>query len=205
MLTRYNSDVPRLVAVLVALATVACNPPAPDEGDYMGRLTAARTAKDDEFRRTNDPVPENRKSALLPLEYYPVDPAFNVPAVLRPAPDAPTVKMITSTGTMEEHRVLGTLEFTVQGQTLKLTAFASEANRLFVPFQDQTSGTETYGAGRYIDLVRTGTNLYEIDFNNAYNPYCYYSLAYICPLPPQENRLAVPVRAGEKIRPDAKS
>lgn len=205
MLTQYNSDVSRLVAVLVALATIACNPPAPDEGDYVGRLTAARAAKDDEFQRTNDPVPDTRKAALLPLEYYAIDSAFNVPAVLRPAPDAPTVKMITSTGTMEEHRVLGTLEFTVQGQTLKLTAFASAANRLFVPFQDQTSGTETYGAGRYIDLVRTGTNLYEIDFNNAYNPYCYYSLAYICPLPPPENRLTVPVRAGEKIRPDAKS
>jgi hypothetical protein len=194
-----------LFAVVLAVAAVACNPPAPDEGDYPGRIAAARLAKDEEFKRTNDPVPDARKAALLPLEYYPIDPVFNVPAVLHPAPDAPTVRMITSTGSMEEHRVLGTLEFTVQGQTLKLTAFASAANRLFVPFQDQTSGTETYGAGRYIDLVRTGSNLYEIDFNNAYNPYCYYSLAYVCPLPPQENRLQVPIRAGEKIRPDAKS
>ncbi len=194
-----------LLILLVALATVACNPPAPDEGDYTGRIATARAAKDEEFKRTNDPVPESRKAVLLPLEYYAIDPAFNVPAVLRPAPDAPTVTMITSTGSMEEHRVLGTLQFTVQGQTLELTAFASADNRLFVPFQDQTSGTETYGAGRYIDLIRTGSNLYEIDFNNAYNPYCYYSLAYICPLPPEGNRLTVPIRAGEKIRPDAKS
>ena len=103
------------------------------------------------------PSAGTRKAALLPLDYYPIDPAFNVPAVLRPAPDAPIVRIITSTGSMEDHRVLGTLEFTVKGQTLKLTAFASAANRLFVPFQDQTSGTETYGAGRYIDLVRTGS------------------------------------------------
>ena len=92
-------------------------------------------------------MPEARKAALLPLEYYPIDPSFNVPAVLHPAPDAPTVRMITSTGSMEEHRVLGTLEFTVQGQTLKLTAFASAANRLFVPFQDQTSGRRPTAPG----------------------------------------------------------
>ncbi len=192
-----------LLTVLLAIAAAACSPRPPDESDYVERLTADRALKDEAFRRTNDPVPASRKAAVLPLEYYPVDPVFKVPAVLRPAFDAPTIVMITSTGTKEEHRVLGTLEFTLQGQPLKLTAFASEANRLFVPFQDQTSGTDTYGAGRYIDLTRTGTDVYEIDFNNAYNPYCYYSLAYICPLPPKENRLDVPIHAGEKIRPEA--
>ena len=119
MLTRYNSAVRRLI-LLLAITVTACNPPAPDEGDYVGLLTAARAAKDDEFQRTNDPVPESRKSVLLPLEYYPIDSAFNVPAVLRPALDAPTVKMITSTGTMEEHRA-----------TLHIRTFLSH---LFFPF-----------------------------------------------------------------------
>ena len=169
------------------------------------QVAANRTAKDAEFQRTNDPVPEARKAVVLPLVYYPIDPAFKVPAVLRPIPDAPVVTMITSTGTQEQHRVLGTLEFTVQGQPLTLTAFASADNRVFVPFQDQTSGRDTYGAGRYIDLTRTGTNVYEMDFNNAYNPYCYYSLAYVCPLPPKENRLLIPIHAGEKIRPEAEA
>jgi uncharacterized protein (DUF1684 family) len=193
----------RAVLIVATAAFAACNPPPPDEGGYVERVTQSRAAKDAEFQRTNDPVPESRKSVVLPLTYYPVDPAFKVPAVLKPDPKAPVVTMITSTGTREEHRVLGTLEFTVKGQVLSLTAFASPDSRVFVPFQDQTSGTETYGAGRYIDLIRTGTNVYEIDFNNAYNPYCYYSLAYVCPLPPKENRLAVPIHAGEKIRPEA--
>lgn len=189
--------------IVTAAVLIGCNPPPPDEGGYPQRVADARAAKDAEFQRTNDPVPENRKSVVLPLSYYPIDAAFKVPAVLKPNPTTPVVKMITSTGTQEDHRVLGTLAFTVKGQTLTLTAFASPDNRVFVPFQDQTSGSETYGAGRYIDLIRTGTNIYEIDFNNAYNPYCYYSLAYVCPLPPKENRLAVPIHAGEKIRPEA--
>lgn len=189
---------------LLIVGLVGCNPPPPEQHGYEERIAAARLAKDAAFQRTNDPVPASRKAAVLPLVYYPIDPGYKVPGVLRPDPAAPVVTMITSTGTQEQHRKLGTLEFTVQGQALKLTAFASADSRVFVPFQDQTSGTETYGAGRYIDLHRTGTNVYEIDFNVAYNPYCYYSLAYVCPLPPEENRLQVPIRAGEKIRPDSK-
>jgi len=51
-----------------------------------------------------------------------------------------------------------------------------------------------------MDLQRTGTNLYELDFNRAYIPYCYYNLTYECPIPPAENRLKVPIRAGEKMK-----
>jgi uncharacterized protein (DUF1684 family) len=70
---------------------------------------------------------------------------------------------------------------------------------LFVPFADHTSGTETYQAGRYMELDPTATGIYVVDFNVAYNPYCYYSPEYDCPFPPKENRLDVPIRAGEKI------
>jgi uncharacterized protein (DUF1684 family) len=72
-----------------------------------------------------------------------------------------------------------------------------------MPFKDLTNGKETYGAGRYMDNHRPGMqqlagNFFEIDFNYAYNPYCAYSPAFSCPLPPRENWLAVPIRAGEK-------
>ena len=69
----------------------------------------------------------------------------------------------------------------------------------------QTNGTETYTAGRYLDLDRTATNLYDLDFNRAYHPYCYYNPQYDCPYPPRENRLAVPIRAGERMRDERKS
>ena len=75
--------------------------------------------------------------------------------------------------------------------------------RLFVPFSDLTSGTETYAAGRYLDLDPTNTGLYEIDFNRAYNPYCAYNESYDCPYPPSSNRLKIPIRAGERMRASA--
>jgi uncharacterized protein (DUF1684 family) len=101
-------------------------------------------------------------------------------------------------------RRVGSLEFTLKGQPLKLTAFvevgARDLNHLFVPFMDLTSGTETYPGGRYLDLDRNATGIYEIDFNRAYFPYCVYSPRYECPYPPAENRLSVPIRAGERFR-----
>jgi uncharacterized protein (DUF1684 family) len=75
-------------------------------------------------------------------------------------------------------------------------------NSLFVPFRDLTSGDATYDAGRYLELSRTATGYYDVDFNTAFNPYCYYNLTYECPLPPQENRLKVRIEAGEKIKHD---
>jgi uncharacterized protein (DUF1684 family) len=100
-------------------------------------------------------------------------------------------------------RRAGALEFTLKEQPLRLTAFVevgSDPGRLFVPFSDMTSGMETYGAGRFLDLSRNGTGIYEVDFNRAYIPYCYYSPTYECPYPPPENRLRVPIRAGERMK-----
>jgi uncharacterized protein len=101
-------------------------------------------------------------------------------------------------------RRAGTLRFSLKGEPMTLTALVeaddTTFNRLFVPFADLTNGTETYAAGRYIDLDRTATGMYELDFNLAYHPYCYYNERYDCPFPPPENRLQTPVRAGERLR-----
>lgn len=198
-----------VVAALICVAAAAggCNPPPPDAGNYVARLSATRAAKDAQFQREATPVPEGRKASLLPLAYFPIDPVYNVPAVLKASPDGAIVMMPTSTGEQRRERRAGTLEFTLHGEPMTLSAFveadASDMNHLFVPFRDLTSGSETYDAGRYLELNRTATGYYELDFNQAFNPYCYYSLAYECPLPPQENRLKVRIEAGEKIREDA--
>ena len=94
--------------------------------------------------------------------------------------------------------------FTLKGQPLKLTAFievgAPTATTLFVPFSDLTSGTETYAARPLPGSDRNATGIYEIDFNRAYIPYCYYNPTYECPYPPAENRLKIPIRAGERMK-----
>jgi len=198
-----------LPVALVCAAAAACSPPPPDETNYVARVTAARAYKDSEFLRGSEPIPEARKAALLPLSYFPVDPAFNVPAALKPSDDRAVFMMPTSTGKPRQERKAGTLEFTLQGQPLTLLAFveadAPNMNRLFVPFADETSGTETYAGGRFIDLVRTATDYYELDFNKAYTPYCYYNPSYECPYPPAENRLKVPIRAGERVKAEAEA
>lgn len=171
----------------------------------MKRIAAARVDKDTFFQTSSDsPVSGSQKAALLPLVYYPVDPSFNVPAALKPSDDRTTIMMPTSAGTEDPMRRVGTLEFTLNGQTMTLAAFAPAAartvDRLFVPFRDLTSGKETYPAGRYLDLDRTATGIYQLDFNRAYNPNCYFDIKWICPLPPRENSLQIAVLAGERIK-----
>ena len=194
----------RVGLVVWLLAAAACSPQPPDEGDYFARLEISRAEKDKHLESSSDsPIPKHRKSTMLPLPYFPVDPAYNVPGGLTVSNDSTVIQMPTSTGVPERYRRAGTLSFTLKGQALKLTAFvqadAPDLNSLFVPFRDLTAGTATYPGGRYLDLVRTGTDYYEVDFNRAYNPYCYYNPTWVCPLPPPENHLKVEIQAGEKI------
>lgn len=196
-----------LSVVLMSAVTAGCQAGAPspsDDADYPIELRAARAAKDAAFRRApNDPVPPNLMDKLLPLAYFPPDLDFVVPASLKLADERIVVDMPTSTGETRKEERVGVLEFTLKGQPLTLGAFVEagspDVNRLFVPFSDLTSGTETYAAGRYMELERTPTGLYNIDFNKAYNPYCYYNPKFDCPYPPPENRLPLPVRAGERL------
>ena len=190
--------------LLVALALVwlsACSsgPSAPNDADYADRLAAARTAKDQQFREASDsPVPKEKRDALLPLPYFPVDPAFTVPAALKLSDDRPVFEMPTSTGALRKMQLV----FTFEGERRSLGAFVEDGTQqitnLFVPFADLTTGMDSYAAGRYLDIEPTTTGYYTIDFNRAYNPYCAYNATYECPFPPPSNRLNVAIRAGEK-------
>jgi uncharacterized protein (DUF1684 family) len=184
--------------VLVLCAGCSSAPP-----DYAGTIAAERAYKDEMFRndREESPVKPDEFDKFLPLSYFPIDEGYAVPAQLDPAPQRVTFTMPTSTGKLRNVERIGTLKFNVKGQPLQLTAFLEEGSRrLFVPFSDLTSGTETYQAGRYMNLDPSPSGIYIVDFNIAYNPYCYYNPEYDCPLPPAENRLKVPIRAGERLR-----
>lgn len=189
--------------VLITCTAIACTsgPGAPEEGDYASSIKSWQQARDNQFREEKDPIPANKKSTLLPLPYYPADESYRVPAQLKLAEERPIISMPTSTGTQRRYQRVGVLEFTLQGQPMSLGAFVEDGQPivdLFVPFVDMTSGQDTYPAGRYLDLHPTGTGLYTIDFNRAYNPYCAYNETYECPYPPPSNRLKVAIRAGEK-------
>ena len=206
----------RLVILALLLGmTGACNSgPQPSNDASAGQSVQAwRSAKDEMFKsdadRDGDGQPD---SPLLPedrakftgLPYYPIDPAYQMPAVLKEnrAPRL-IIELPTSSTELRKMQRVGTLTFTVKGTTLTLTAFADEGanpiTRLFVPFGDLTSGTETYKGGRYLELDRTSTTIYDLDFNRAYHPFCVFNAAYVCPVPPQENRLPVAIQAGERL------
>ena len=189
---------------MVALLACACGSKPPDDPkDYAAKLAGERSAKDAAFLAADDPIPKAKHAEFLPLGYFPIDPEYNAPAQLKRIDDPTIVDMPTSTGTNRKMRRVGTLAFTLKGQPLTLTAFVevgTDPNHLFVPFSDLTSGTETYAAGRFMDLDRNATGIYEVDFNRAYHPYCYYNPTWECPYPPPENRLKVPIRAGERTR-----
>jgi uncharacterized protein (DUF1684 family) len=194
----------RLLLLALLVAAHGCQPPVRDARPYPERIAAQRAAKDEFFATADSPIPPGRRDEFLPLAYFPIDQGYVAPAVLAPSEREPALEMPTSTGLRRQMRRAGTLEFAVKGQPLQLTAFVEAEDtaftRLFVPFGDLTNGTETYPAGRYLDLTRTASGIYEIDFNLAYHPYCYYNPKYDCPYPPSENRLARAIRAGERMK-----
>lgn len=157
------------------------------------------------MRESSDsPVPAEKRATFAPLPYYDIDPAYQVPAALKVAPGDQVLELPTSTGLRRKMKKIGTLSFTLKGQPLSLSAFVdastNDVRSLFVPFGDLTNGTETYPGGRYLDLDRTATGIYDLDFNRAYHPFCVFNAEYDCPYPPRENRLPVAVRAGERLK-----
>jgi uncharacterized protein (DUF1684 family) len=180
-----------------------------DAGAYERTVRTDRTQKDAYFRTDQSPLLPEARAVFQGLPYYPVDPTYRVPASLEETQSDPPVviELQTSTDTRRRMRKVGTLRFTLHGAPLTLTAFADVdarvPTRLFVPFGDATSGDATYKGGRYLDLDRTPTGLYDLDFNRAYHPYCVYNPTYDCPVPPRENRLTPAILAGERL-PDAR-
>jgi uncharacterized protein (DUF1684 family) len=192
-----------LSAVLLAIACAACSAP---QIPYADEINAWHATKDQFMRESPDsPVPAAQRANFPPLAYFPVTLEYRVPAALTVAPSNTMLEIPSSNGKPRPHRRVGTLEFSLKGQSLTLTAFVEvgqeDMRHLFVPFGDLTNGTETYPGGRYLELERTATGIYDLDFNRAFHPFCYYNPEFDCPYPPRENRLALPVRAGEKMGP----
>ena len=161
----------------------------------------------DEFRREKDtffashpqsPLTPEQKKAFEGLRYFPENPALRLEVALEIFPQQDNIEMQTSTGGSQTYTRYGRIKFSVDGQPAELTIYASP-HGFFLPFVDALAGKETYGAGRYLDPETLPNGKFLIDFNLAYNPYCAYNEDWSCPLTPFENRLKVPIRAGEKI------
>ena len=171
-----------------------------------GSLLFERLEREEAFRTNPDsPIPADKRGSFQGLQYYPVDESLKFTVELKRHLHPRQLRLSTNTGEIRSGLRYGYFDFTVEGQACQLQVYrldAVEGNggpNLFIPFRDATSGNETYGSGRYIDLTENTTGIYELDFNRAYNPYCAFNSRYSCPLPPAENVLQVPIQAGEKL------
>lgn len=175
---------------------------------YKDAVEGFRLDKDEFFKTMPaSPIPEAERGSFEGLPYYPVDERL-VFDDLRLEPytgDEPSNFQIpTSDGKLRPAHRAGILRFELDGAPRQLTAYTfdgGDGESLFVPFLDQTSGSETYGAGRYLDLEPEFDGTYSLDFNLAYHPSCVYDPKFSCPLTPAENRLPVRIEAGERLAP----
>ncbi len=165
----------------------------------MTELETFRAEKDDFFGHDpQSPLTPQQKRAFHGLNYFPEDPDLRLELKAEPFPQRERIEMQTSTGDVQIYFRHSRFKFQVEGQDAELTIYESE-NGFFLPFVDSLFGKETYGAGRYLEPEPLPGGRFLIDFNMAYNPYCAYNEQWSCPLTPLENRLKVPVRAGEKL------
>ncbi|MCL4258392.1 MAG: DUF1684 domain-containing protein [Anaerolineales bacterium] len=162
-------------------------------------LQEYRAGKDEFFASSpQSPLTPEQRESFTALSYFPENPALCLEVEIEPFAEQTMLEMPTSTGDVKSYKRYGRFAFEVEGQTAELTLFSSP-HGYFLLFVDSLAGTETYGAGRYLDPEQLPDGKFLIDFNLAYNPYCAYNEMWNCPIPPAENRLSVPIRAGEKI------
>ena len=165
----------------------------------MTDLDTFRRDKDDFFRTNpHSPLTPVQQGTFGGLRYFPEQPALRLSVDVERFPEAETIRMQTSTGDVQDYQRFGRFHFLVDGQEAALTIYQNELGT-FLPFADSLAGAGTYGAGRYLEPEELSDGRLLVDFNLAYNPYCAYNEHWSCPITPAENRLKVPIRAGELI------
>ena len=165
----------------------------------MSELTDFRLDKDEFFKHhPQSPFTPEQQQVFTGLEYFPENDDLRLEVTVEKISDQQPMQMQTSTGGVQTYMRYGRFKFQVDGQFAELTIYQSSSG-YFLPFVDSLAGTETYPAGRYLEPEPLPGERFLVDFNVAYNPYCAYNDMWSCPITPAENRLKVPIRAGEKL------
>ncbi len=165
----------------------------------FARLAQLRQQKDNFFKtHPQSPLTEAQKARFDGLRYYPPNPLLYLMVRVQEFDDKRDVQIQTTSGETRWYRRWGEFTFRVEGETARLTIYQTP-HGFFLPFVDAAANEETYPAGRYLEPEVLDDGRFLIDFNQAYNPYCAYNEAWSCPITPPENRLKVPIRAGEKV------
>jgi uncharacterized protein len=166
----------------------------------MSELDAFRAEKDDFFKHhPQSPLTPEQRRDFDGLQYFPENDALRLEVQVERLVGQQPFQMQTSTGGVQEYVRYGKFKFQVDGKDAELTIYQGDDDYYFLPFVDSLAGNETYPAGRYLEPEPLPGDRFLVDFNVAYNPYCAYNEMWSCPITPAENRLKVPIRAGEKL------
>ncbi len=192
-----------LFAVCAPLAACGSDAPPLDRGALRAEWEAWRSTRDSLYASGDSPIPEETRAGFEGLDYFAYDSTLVVSASLQPSLQPDTLYLGTSTGEPRAMVASGVLVFrSADGQPQRLAAYlplGDPAAQLFVPFRDQTTGVETYGGGRYMDLSPAPDGRIALDFNRAYHPTCVVNPSFSCPIPPPQNTLRFAVTAGERF------
>lgn len=181
-----------------------------DKRPLMGKTEYQRALNASYKDASKSPLKKKDLKNFKGLDFFPIDSTFIVIAKLTKIANAPIFEMATTTDRKPLYKEYGLLEFKLKGVETLLTIYQSQddlrdekyKNYLFLPFTDDTSSNESYGGGRYMDVMTTdekADGTISLNFNNTYNPYCAYNDKYSCPLTPRKNHLNIEIKAGIKV------
>jgi len=193
-----------ILSLLLVFAFLSC---AQEKEPLLGETEWQKQINADFKDASKSPLKENDLKYFKGLEFFPFDSAYVVKATLERTPAEKPFKMKTTTERLPEYVKYGVVIFQLKGNTYKLNIYQNldlmneegYEDYLFLPFLDDTNGEESYGGGRYVECRIPNGDALEIDFNEAYNPYCAYNDKYSCPIVPRENYVPTKVEAGVKV------
>lgn len=165
----------------------------------QAQVQAWRDQRDDHFRSADTPLTPEKRATFDGIPYYDYNAELDMIVHAEPYEQEESAQIFTTQDTIRNYGRFATFTVTIDEQPVTLTIY-STPHGLFLPFVDGTAPAgETYGGGRYIDVEQLDEDLFRVDFNRAYHPYCVHNPRYDCPIPPAENRVTVPIRAGERL------
>jgi len=196
-----------LFILFFSLLFISCN--SKDKRPLIGKTIYQQKLNSVFKDASKSPLKSKDLKSFEGLDFFPVDSYYIIRASIELTPNTPFIGMPTSTNEKSYYRKFGMLTFTLKEKEMQLTLYQSleESENpifkdyLFLPFTDETSGGDSYGGGRYMDVFKSNINTdgtLELNFNNTYNPYCAYNEDYSCPLTPRDNHLNIAILAGVK-------
>ncbi len=196
----------KLILALLLIPVIGCSQ-SPTASTYIQEIRKYRYEENIKFADKETTILTKKDfKRFSALDFFPIDTNYRIAAKFELHKDPKLFEMQTTTDRKPLYKTYGIATFKLEGKTYVLQVYQDQEliqkpgykDHLFVPFVDKTSGNESYGGGRYLDIQQPKDDIIILDFNKSYNPYCAYNERYSCPIVPRENYLETKIEAGVK-------